>query len=93
MFDRRAMICGASALLLSLSLVGCSDDGTALSIRPFKQTNLVLQVNQPFDLEVRHTARAALPDGSSVVRVGCRFMNPSAEAMRLVEKYVAEKSD
>lgn len=54
---RRAMGASATALLVALGLGACSDDGGALYIRPFKQTNVELQVNQPFDLEVWLSAK------------------------------------
>jgi c-di-GMP-binding flagellar brake protein YcgR len=39
------------------------------------------------DLEVRHTARVTLEDGRHVLRIGCRFVNLSPAAMRLVAEY------
>lgn len=39
------------------------------------------------DLEVRHTARVTLGDGRLVLRIGCRFVNLSPAAMRLVAEY------
>lgn len=41
------------------------------------------------DLEIRHTTMTTLPDGRRVSRAGCRFANLSAEAAKLVARYVA----
>lgn len=43
------------------------------------------------DLEVRHTARVTLEDGRYVARIGCRFVNLSPAAMKLVAEYAGGK--
>ncbi len=40
------------------------------------------------DLEVRHTATVRRADGREVIRAGCRFLNLSPSALRLVATYV-----
>ena len=39
----------------------------------------------PVDLEVRHTSVVTMPDGSRAVRVGCRFVDPSAAVLALID--------
>lgn len=68
---------------ISAGGVGLQVEAQALAIEPgmvFPGCRIERRAGDPqvVDLEVRHTAVTRLPDGRSLLRMGCRFVNPAS---------------
>ncbi|MCM2327604.1 MAG: flagellar brake protein [Lysobacter sp.] len=82
----------ADVLDVSQGGVGMQAEAKVSSLDPgmvLAASRLVRDGREPVvvDLEVRHTARITLEDGRQVLRIGCRFVNLSPAAMRLVAEF------
>lgn len=93
---------GASAVFegdvldVSQGGIGMQGEAKGASLEPgmvLAASRLVRGGREPVvvDLEVRHTARVTLQDGRQVLRIGCRFVNLSPAAMRLVAEYAGAR--